>query len=650
MIYHVSKNGSDRNDGSENAPFLTVQRAANAAWAGDEVVVHGGVYREWVDPLRGGRNDSERITYRAAEGERAVLKGSEPVPDWTRVRGDVWMAEIPNALFGDFNPFAEKVRGDWLVDPSKYDVHLGAVYLDGAALFEARSEEELFAPALREWTDLATWWGRPERILRPEESLRVWRAEVRPDVTVIRANFGGADPNEASVEVNVRPCCFFPRRNGVDFITVRGFEMCHAATQWAPPTGIQTGMVGPNWAKGWIIEDNLLHDSKCSAISLGWDGFGGDSTYLHDRKKPDYLYQMEAVFRALTRGWSRERIGSHIVRRNTIRDCGQTGIVGHMGCVFSEIYDNDISYIATRHEFWGHEIAGIKLHAAIDVQIRHNRIHHCSLGVWLDWQAQGTRVSRSVFDHNARDLMIEVTHGPHLVDNNIFASPYTLDNAAEGGAFVHNLCCGLTNHYPVLDRPTPYHMPHSTEAAGVIWTAGMDDRWVQNVFVGGSEPGKHYGTDSYNGASRSLDEFRERQASYTRDYLAGYRDWIQPAYIQRNVYLNGSAPWEHETDAKVCTDFDPCVSVEDAERGPVLRVTLPETLPGEGNTLVTTALLGAPRVTGALYENPDGSPLTVDRDLLGQTLPETPLPGPIQGLRPGENVVPLGQFGANSLL
>ena len=39
---------------------------------------------------------------------------------------------------------------------------------------------------------------------------------------------------------------------------------------------------------------------------------------------------MEAVFRALKIGWSKEKIGSHIIRNNVIYDCGQNGIVGHM--------------------------------------------------------------------------------------------------------------------------------------------------------------------------------------------------------------------------------------------------------------------------------------------------------------------------------
>ena len=33
-------------------------------------------------------------------------------------RQHVWRASVPNALFGDWNPFAEEVAGDWLVEPT----------------------------------------------------------------------------------------------------------------------------------------------------------------------------------------------------------------------------------------------------------------------------------------------------------------------------------------------------------------------------------------------------------------------------------------------------------------------------------------------------------------------------------------------------
>lgn len=101
----------------------------------------------------------------------------------------------------------------------------------------------------------------------------------------------------------------------------------------------------------------------------------------------------------------------------------------------------------------------------IDVQIHDNNIHDYTLGIWLDWQAQGARVSRNLLYRNNRDLFIEVTHGPHLVDNNIFTSEYFFDNIAWGGAYVDNLICGTMRREPVLNRVTPYHYPHRQHKA-----------------------------------------------------------------------------------------------------------------------------------------------------------------------------------------
>ena len=193
------------------------------------------------------------------------------------------------------------------------------------------------------------------------------------------------------------------------------------------------------------------------------------------RDKPGYQYQLESVFAARQIGWDREHVGSHIIRGNIIYDCGQAGIVGHLGCASSTIEDNHIYNIALKREFYGYEIAGIKLHAAIDVTIRHNRIHDSSLGTWLDWQAQGTRVSRNLFYDNRRDLFVEVSHGPYLVEHNVFASPASLELFSQGGAFVNNLVCGTVSLEPVLDRPTAFHAPHSTQVAGYAAVYGGDD-------------------------------------------------------------------------------------------------------------------------------------------------------------------------------
>ncbi len=639
-VYHVAKHGSDQSCGDAARPFLTIQRAAEAAVAGDTVVVHAGEYREWVKPKNGGLDNNCRILYRAAEDERVVIKGSERICHWEPEGDHVWKVTLDSAFFGDYNPYTTEISGDWLVDPRESCIHTGDVYINGVSLFEAADLESVRHPVKREYSPYETWEMRRERIWNAEDSMMQWYCRTDEGKTTIYANFCEMDPNEEVVEINVRPCCFYPEKRGLDYITVSGFEMAHAATNWAPPTAYQVGMLGPNWAKGWIIENNILHDSKCSAISLGKEDTTGDNEFTKYHRKPGYQYQMEAVFRASDIGWSREQVGSHIVRGNTIYHCGQTGVVGHLGCIFSEIYENEISYIGTKHEFYGHEIAGIKLHAAIDVQIHDNHIHHCSLGTWLDWQAQGTRVSGNLYHHNDRDFMIEVTHGPYLVDNNVFASPYSIVNAAQGGAYVHNLVMGFMVHYPVLNRSTPYHYPHSTKLLGTVPTYGSDDRWYQNIFVGGKEEGRHYGTDTYEGAAVSMEEYIQRYWEAGAADIETYESIRQPAYIDNNIYLQGAAGFTREEHSWSGSAGD-FITLTEEEDGVYLEAQLGEgafTLP---TGYITTKLLGRPRITEAGYENPDGSPVRIDRDMLGRERPAAPVPGPLQELKPGKNRIRL---------
>ncbi|HOB97571.1 MAG TPA: DUF1565 domain-containing protein, partial [Verrucomicrobiota bacterium] len=96
---HVAMHGHDANPGTKASPFRSIQRAANLAQPGDVITVHAGVYRERVNPPRGGASDTERIVYQAAPGERVEIKGSEIVKNWVRVQDDVWKVSLTNAYF-----------------------------------------------------------------------------------------------------------------------------------------------------------------------------------------------------------------------------------------------------------------------------------------------------------------------------------------------------------------------------------------------------------------------------------------------------------------------------------------------------------------------------------------------------------------------
>lgn len=143
--FHVATTGSDTNQGTKNSPLRTIQRAAELAQPGDVVTVHGGVYRERINPPRGGTSDEQRIVYQAAPGEKVEIKGSEVVKNWTKVEGDVWKATLPKSFFGHINPFKELIQGDWFT-PKSREHHTGAVYLNGDWLTEAAALEEVMLP------------------------------------------------------------------------------------------------------------------------------------------------------------------------------------------------------------------------------------------------------------------------------------------------------------------------------------------------------------------------------------------------------------------------------------------------------------------------------------------------------------------------
>ncbi len=637
--YHVSKKGSDTQEGSEKNPFLTISKAAKVAQGGDTIIVHGGTYREWVSPENGGSSPHSRITYQVAKGEKAIIKGSEEVKSWEKVERTVWKTVLPNSLFGDFNPYTERLMGDWLMEPRDKKLHLGDVYLNGISFFEAQSIEEVTEGKKHEIGYFPTWVGTKEYLANPEQSIYKWYAEVDDQNTTIYANFHSFDPNREYTEVNVRKCCFYPKNTHVNYITVKGFEMAQAACPWTPPTADQPGMLGTHWSRGWVIENNIFHDAKCSAVSLGKDAASGDNRYTKTKRKAGYHNQLESVFLGLQQGWDKDTIGSHIVRNNTMFDCGQNGVVGHMGCAFSEVSGNHIYRIGTKYEWFGHEIAGIKFHAPIDTIISGNNIHHCGLGIWLDWQVQGTRITSNLLYENYRDFMVEVTHGPHLVDNNIFASDFPIHNVSQGGAFLHNFIGGSMRSQNCLDRATPYHVPHSTTVAGVAVVYAGDDRWYQNIWLGDKPLHNHLmhtGTSFYDEFHSNYEDYHKKVSTSTKCDLDGYLEELQPAYINNNVYFTGAKACVKEKN-QYSTNFDPKIKFTVAGKDTYMEFDLDQGSLDLATEIFNTEKLGTVRLVDQAFESPSGESITFDTDFLGEKRGNSPKVGPLEKVVVGHN-------------
>ncbi|MDZ8117008.1 carbohydrate-binding protein [Pontiella agarivorans] len=735
--FHVSKRGDDRSAGSLQEPLLTIAAAAAKAQPGDTVIVHEGVYRERINPPRGGVSDAQRITYQAFSGDNVVIKGSEVISDWTQVEDDVWKAVIPNSFFGDYNPFADVLSGDWYVDDN-WDHHQGAVYLNGDWLHEARSLDDVMQPVGavadrysptcvrhffgRKVTDflrlkeialsngvsidvfdfigasgvdqvvdkkekstflgnfhpgdwvlydsvdltgvdqielLATterhgaivevrlggprgrligsarlpsvrfwsqWFTLPVSLENvsgthdvcmvcrdPQESawadIRLWYAKVDETKTTIWAQFPGKDPNRELVEVNARRTVFYPDKPGRNYITVRGFTLEHAATPWAPPTAEQVGLIGTHWSKGWVIEDNTIRYATCTGVTLGKFGDEGDN---QAESAPGYV---ETIKRALSKGWNKESVGSHLVRNNHISHCEQAGIVGSMGAAFSRIEGNHIHDIHVKRQFWGAEMAAIKFHGPIDTQIIGNYIHHSEKGIWLDWMTQGTRVSGNLLHDNPTcDLHLEVNHGPFLFDNNIFLSEVSLWDWSNGGAYVHNLFAGTIQHRSIT-RNVPYHPPHKTDIVALKANPGGDSRFYNNIFAGRRGTDLPYGLSVYAAARL-------------------------PMFVKGNVYYNGAQPFPGEQCSHVVSAFDPEMRVAQKGGTAVFNFRLDDAFGSVETQPVDTEMLGKALIPNQGFEHPDGSPITIDQDILGEARNRKhPAAGPFSISRPGKHSV-----------
>lgn len=608
MTMHVSPRGNDCHDGTAATPFRTLQRAAESAGPGDTILVHAGIYREWVRPPRGGTDDRNRIVYQASEGEHVVITGAEPVTDWQPFGGGTWRAGRPESFFPFGNPYRDTLGGDWFVAKGRVH-HAGEVYLDGMALREV------------------TGCGAGGELALPHDAgAMTWCCSADEAQTTSVANFGHANPRATRTEIAVRPACFYPAQTGINYITVRGFEMCRAATPWAPPTAEQIGIVGPHWARGWIIENNVIHAAKCSGVSLGKERATGQNRWTLEPVKHGTQRERETVFNALRIGWSKATVGSHIVRNNEIYNCGQTGICGHLGAIFSVISDNHIHHIHVGQAFTGHEMAGIKLHAPIDTLIEHNHIHDCVRGIWLDWQAQGTRVTRNILhDNHTEDFYVEVSHGPYVVDRNALLSARAIKNYSQGGAYVHNLICGALARGSVPNRFTPYHYPHDTAVAGLMTILGGDDRFFNNLFV---PPRRDTCGDAIEDVPDENAGFRKTGPDWVHglsiydDFPTERDDWCPhgnvenyararlPVFIAGNLYCNGATPWAREKDPLV-SSAPASVALEQAPDGPRIHVDLGPGAPIPGGTPVTSDQLGTAFQPEARFENPDGSPLRI---------------------------------------
>jgi hypothetical protein len=359
---------------------------------------------------------------------------------------------------------------------------------------------------------------------------------------------------------------------------------------------------------------------------------------------------LEGILNAKKEGWSKENVGSHIVRNNTIFSCEQTGICGNMGAIFSQIYGNHIFDIYTKHQWGGFEMGGIKLHAPIDVLIKDNCIHNSFKGIWIDWQAQGIRITGNLlFDNSWMDLHLEVSHGPHIIDNNCFLSDLNLWNISTGNAFVNNIFAGQICKGGWSERFTPYHYPHSTKIAGMMTTMEGDDRYLNNIFIKtiappydifekANRPKRKEGTMGFG-----LGMYGDHPSVLTEtDFPISEMSKVKlPVVAENNIYLNGAIPHKSGVNELDFKNADTEIRIEEKEDGFYLVLDTKGDFRNVKGKAINSFDFGEAMVPGVPFENPDGTPVLFDRDYFNATRAEVNSAGPFSNLSMKNNVVRL---------
>lgn len=428
--YYVSPSGSNTAAGNSNAPFKTIQKAADIVKPGDRVVVKAGIYHERVT-IRTSGTAASPIMFEAEQGPKGewktIVDGSEPVTSWQRA------TELSPLVYKTtqikYNP------GCMVADGNKGipKFHVGS-----------RDYKKFIVKAPDDKTgahNICYWDGIGGFFVFANNTLYVrFKNGENPLTRKVRAS----PPKPGFLLANKQ------------YVTIRGFRIraCQTAVT----------IIGSN-AKYNIVEDcHFMNGQARIAVIQG-------ASYNTVRR----CKGEEHGIRKFTRGaynYSKTKHYHLSVRYNIYsrykREIGQGGDVNvdrgfdlETSGTGNEIYDCDI--FDTQ--------AGIYLGSMQKAKIYRNRIHNCDKGFQVNYKINGVEIfDNTVYDNyfNFRLMSLTNNHpayeGPRVLYfyRNTFANPHNI-----GTHIKAHVAGGNTGTYMV--SPCEIHMYHNSFAGGLIW-------------------------------------------------------------------------------------------------------------------------------------------------------------------------------------
>jgi alpha-N-arabinofuranosidase len=150
--------------------------------------------------------------------------------------------------------------------------------------------------------------------------------------------------------------------------------------------------------------------------------------------------------------------------------------------------------------------------------------------------------------------------------------------------------------------------------AGLKNIKGGDNRYMNNIFVGGVANGKN------NHSGMGICKKAEL-----------------PMYVDGNVYLNNAEPFDKEPK-QLILDSNPEIKLEETDEGVFLTINIDKQIIKIKNKMVNTELLGKALIPDLPFVNPDNSQLQIDKDFFGNYRnKKNPTAGPFEKPEKGTN-------------
>lgn len=468
--YFVAPTGSDANRGTRQAPFRTIQKAADIMKAGDVCHVRGGIYRESVRPAGSGKRHNP-ITFRASSRRPVVVSGADPVSGWTLKRGCVYCAGVdwaPGQLFVDGrmmnmacwpNAPLDPMQPAWakagpgtglntLVDSNLPDVDLtdaSVRILPGERWVSWTRPVQAYDPQTRTLTFESNWsqnsaykvkegsyyflFGAPALLDAPGE----WHFDAQTRTLSLWMP-DGDDPSRHGIEVKRRELAF--DLSGREHVRLEGFRIFAATISLRDASYCEVVNCHVRYAShfaetdGWSVRkdagivvgghDNVVRDSSVVYSA------GNGVTLLGENNTVENCLARYVNYTATDAGavWAEGQ--SNVIRRNTLSDAGRSLIL-HRTLKNGRIEYNNLFNAGLLTTDLGITYCFATDGAGTVIAYNwahHNRAPKCGVGIYIDNNSSNFIIHHNVSWANP-DSGIRLNTPSH---NNLVYNNTVLDN------------------------------------------------------------------------------------------------------------------------------------------------------------------------------------------------------------------------------